>query len=111
MECALVEKSCVPCRGGVPPLEGEALHALHAQLGEGWAIVAEGRLEKVFTFKDFRGALAFTNAVGGLAEAENHHPDLYLAWGKVRVTLWTHKVNGLTENDSILAAKIDTLSC
>lgn len=109
MEYALAQKRCKPCQGGVPPLRGEALHALRSGLSEGWAIVGDRQLEREFSFKDFREALAFTNAVGEVAEAENHHPDIYLSWGKVRVTLWTHKVNGLTENDFILAAKIDAL--
>ena len=107
--CDLTTKKCVPCRGGVPPLEGQALTDLQRQLGHDWQVVAGHHLEKEFGFPDFKSALAFTNRVGALAEAEGHHPDIHLAWGKVRITVWTHKIDGLTESDFILAAKIDQL--
>jgi 4a-hydroxytetrahydrobiopterin dehydratase len=103
----LASKHCVPCRGGVPPLAGDELKTLAGRLGGGWAVVDGHHLDKTFTFDDFRQALAFTNRVGEIAEAEGHHPDVYLAWGKVRLTIWTHKVDGLTESDFILAAKAD----
>ena len=103
---SLAEKHCVPCRGGVPALKGAEMEALHAQV-PGWQVVDEHHLLKTFTFPDFRSALAFVNRVGEVAEAEGHHPDLYLAWGKVEVKTWTHKIDGLTESDFILAAKID----
>jgi 4a-hydroxytetrahydrobiopterin dehydratase len=106
---ALAEKECVPCKGGVPPLKGKALDQLAGQLGGGWQVVAEHQLEKEYTFKNFREALAFTNRVGELAESQNHHPDIYLAWAKVRLTLWTHKIDGLTESDFVFAAKADQL--
>ena len=106
----LARKHCVPCKGGVPPLKGEALAELRAQLGEGWRVVDEHHLSKEFRFKDFREALAFTNRVGELAEREGHHPDILLAWGKVVLTLWTHKIDGLTESDFILAARADELT-
>jgi 4a-hydroxytetrahydrobiopterin dehydratase len=105
---SLAEKHCVPCRGGVPPLKGEQLAALRAQV-PGWQVVEEHHLTRSFTFPDFRTALDFVNRVGEVAETEGHHPDLYLAWGKVDVTTWTHKINGLTESDFILAAKIEAL--
>jgi len=105
----LAEKECVPCKGGVPPLKGEELKRYLDQLGHNWKAVNEHHLEKEFTFKDFREALAFTNQVGELAETQNHHPDIYLAWGKVKVTIWTHKIDGLTESDFVLAAKIESL--
>jgi len=105
----LAEKECVPCKGGVPSLKGQALTDLRHELGSGWQVINEHHLEKEFTFKNFRDALAFTNKVGELAEANKHHPDLYLAWGRVKVTLWTHKIDGLSESDFILAAKIDQL--
>ena len=73
------------------------------------AVIDNHHLEKEFKFKDFREALSFTNKVGKLAEAQGHHPDIYLAWGKVRLTIWTHKVDGLTESDFVLAAKADRL--
>ncbi len=103
----LASKKCQPCQGGVPPLEGEALRRLHTQLGNGWRIVDGHHLEKEYVFPDFREALAFVNRVGELAEAEGHHPDVYLAWGRVRLQIWTHKIDGLTESDFILAAKAD----
>lgn len=103
----LASEKCVPCRGGVPPLRGEELRALAAQLGSGWRVVEEHHLEKEYRFGDFAEALSFTNAVGAIAEREGHHPDIYLAWGRVRVTIWTHKIDGLTRSDFILAAKID----
>jgi len=109
MNPELAGKSCVPCQGGTPPLAGEALRALSKELGGGWDVVEEHHIEKTFRFKTYPECIGFTNAVAELAEAENHHPDIYLAWGKVKVTLWTHKVKGLSENDFILAAKIDRI--
>ncbi len=106
---ALAEKQCVPCKGGVPPLNGKDLARLAGELGAGWQVVAERQLEKEYRFKDFREALDFTNKVGELAEAQGHHPDIYLAWGKVKLTIWTHQINGLTESDFVLAAKADKL--
>ena len=103
----LAAKECVPCRGGVPPLKGKEITALMEQLGGGWKVVGEHHLEKEYTFKNFRGALDFTDRVGELAEAQGHHPDIYLAWGKVKLTIWTHKIDGLTESDFIFAAKAD----
>ena len=105
----LASKECVPCKGGVPPLKGDALNELHKKLGNGWQVINEHHLEKEFSFKNFRDALAFTNKVGELAEKNNHHPDIYLTWGKVKTTLWTHKIDGLTESDFVLAAKIEEL--
>jgi 4a-hydroxytetrahydrobiopterin dehydratase len=104
----LTHKTCVPCKGGVPPLQGDALQNLLRQL-KGWKVVEQHHLEKSFSFKDFKEALAFTNEIGELAEREGHHPDILLSWGKVEVKVWTHKVGGLTESDFILAAKIDVL--
>ncbi len=106
----LADQECVPCRGGVPPLHGEPLARLHHQLGGGWKLVDEHHLEKEWTFADFRQALAFTNRVGELAESVGHHPDIFLAWGKVRLTLWTHKIDGLSEADFVFAAKVDRLA-
>jgi 4a-hydroxytetrahydrobiopterin dehydratase len=105
----LAEKECVPCKGGVAALKGPELTRLAAELGGGWQVVDEHHLEKEYPFKDFRSALAFTNKVGELAEGVQHHPDIYLAWGKVKLTLWTHKINGLTESDFVFAAKADKL--
>ena len=106
---SLAAETCVPCRGGVPPLKGKELHALSGELGSGWNVVDEHHLEKEFGFPDFAEALSFTNAVGAIAEREGHHPDIYLAWGKVGVKIWTHKIDGLTRSDFVLAAKIDRI--
>ena len=102
----LAAKSCVPCRGGVPPLVGKELESLHKQLPE-WEVVNGHHLKRAFTFPDFAKALAFVNKVGEIAENEGHHPDIFLTWGKAEITTWTHKIDGLTESDFILAAKID----
>ena len=107
--CSLSERECKPCQGGVPPLAGEELNALHAQLGNDWEVIEGHHLQKEYTFKNFADALAFTNQVGALAEEIFHHPDIYLAWGKVKITIWTHKVDGLNEADFIFAAKADAL--
>jgi 4a-hydroxytetrahydrobiopterin dehydratase len=109
-ECSLSAKKCIPCQGGVEPLKGQSLKDYTQQLAAGWSVIEEHHLEKQFKFKNFRQALDFTNKVGELAESEGHHPDIYLAWGKVRVTLWTHKTGGLHENDFIMAVKIDGLN-
>ena len=103
----LALKECIPCKGGVLPLNQRELVEFLAELGEGWQVVDTHHLEKEYRFKDFRMALGFTNRVGELAEAQGHHPDIYLSWGKVRLAIWTHKINGLTESDFIFAAKAD----
>jgi 4a-hydroxytetrahydrobiopterin dehydratase len=103
----LADNKCVPCRGGVPPLEATKAQELLNQLGRGWQLNKAGHLERLYTFKDFADALAFVNRVGAVAEKEGHHPDLHLAWGKCAVEIWTHKINGLTESDFYLAAKAD----
>ena len=105
----LAEKPCVPCKGGVPPLKGKELEKLRKELKRDWKVVDQHHLEREFKFKDFREALHFTNRVGELAETEGHHPDIYLAWGKVKLTIWTHKIDGLTESDFVMAAKVDQL--
>jgi 4a-hydroxytetrahydrobiopterin dehydratase len=105
----LASKPCVPCRGGVPPLKGAPIEELHRQLDSAWRVVDEHHLERRFTFKNFRQALDFTNRVGELAEVEGHHPDVYLSWGRVDLKIWTHTIDGLTESDFILAAKVDRL--
>jgi 4a-hydroxytetrahydrobiopterin dehydratase len=92
----------------VPPLKGEELAALQKQV-DGWNVVEDHHVTKTFKFPDFRKALEFVNRVGELAEEQGHHPDIFLTWGRVEITIWTHKINGLTESDFILAAKIDQL--
>jgi len=103
----LAKQSCTPCRGGVPPLEGDAIARLQEQLGRDWKVVDGHHLERTFAFDDFAQALGFTNRAGAIAEEQGHHPDIHLAWGSVRITIWTHKIDGLTESDFILAAKVD----
>lgn len=105
----LVHKECTPCKGGVPPLKGKELSDLLAKLRSGWKVIEGHHLEKTYRFKDFREALGFTNRVGELAEKVNHHPDILLTWGKVKITIWTHKIDGLTESDFIFAAKADSV--
>ena len=108
MASELASKTCVPCRGGVPPLKGAELAALEKQVDH-WNVVEEHHVTKTFTFPNFQKALDFVNKVGAVAEEQGHHPDIYLAWGKAEIKIWTHKIDGLTESDFILAAKIDQL--
>ena len=103
----LAKGTCIPCKGGVPPLKGDELEDLLEKLGNSWKIIKEHHLEKEYLFGNFREALDFTNKVGEMAENQGHHPDIFLAWGKVRLTIWTHKIDGLTESDFIFAAKAD----
>lgn len=105
---ALADRDCVPCKGGVPPLEGAQINELLEQL-DGWEAVNAHHLTKTFRFKDFAHALAFVDDVGAMAEKQWHHPDIYLAWGVVRIEIWTHKIAGLTESDFVFAAKCDAL--
>ncbi len=104
----LANRDCVPCRGGVPPLADEQVAKLLLQL-EGWEVVNEHHLRKEYKFGDFKATQTFVHAVGDLAEAQWHHPDICFGWGRAEVTIWTHKIDGLTESDFILAAKIDQL--
>jgi 4a-hydroxytetrahydrobiopterin dehydratase len=105
----LSRESCVPCRGGVPPLDESGITPLLEELGNGWRVVDNHHLEKSYEFPDFVSALDFANRVGAIAEQEGHHPDIQLSWGRVVLTIWTHKVDGLTRSDFVLAAKIDGL--
>jgi len=108
-ECDLAAGACVPCKGGIPPLQGQALTCLLERLGNDWQLIDDHHLEKRYDFKNFRQALDFTNRVGELAEQQGHHPDIYLAWGQVELRIWTHKIDGLTESDFVFAAKADTV--
>lgn len=105
----LLNQGCKPCEGDVEPLTREDMSRLHQSLGQGWMVQNHHHLEKEFIFKNFRQALDFVNQVGELAESKSHHPDIYLAWGKVKVTIWTHKIDGLTESDFALAALIEKI--
>ena len=105
----LSARDCVPCKGGVPPLRPDAAEKLLLELSDGWHVVDNHHLEKALKFKNFAEALQYVNRVGALAEQQGHHPDLLLAWGKVEIKIWTHKIDGLTESDFIFAAKCDGL--
>jgi 4a-hydroxytetrahydrobiopterin dehydratase len=106
---SLASKTCVPCKGGVPPLKGKELEVLHKEVPL-WQVVDEHHITRLYKFPDFKSALAFVNRVGEIAEAQGHHPDINFTWGKVQITMWTHSINGLTESDFIMAAKIDALA-
>ena len=108
MTKSLADKKCVPCRGGTPALKGAELAALKKDVPD-WTVTNEHHLNREFRFPDFKQALTFVNQVGEIAEQEGHHPDILLAWGKAGITLWTHAIDGLSESDFILAAKIDRL--
>lgn len=103
----LAEQTCVPCRGGVPPMEADEAERLLEELDGKWNVVETHHLERAYEFPDFTGALEFTNAIGAIAEEQGHHPDIHLSWGRVGVEIWTHKIDGLTESDFVLAAKFD----
>jgi 4a-hydroxytetrahydrobiopterin dehydratase len=107
MASELASKQCVPCRGGVPPLDREQVGIFLERLGGEWATVDNHHLTKEYAFPDFKQALWFTNTVGAIAEDQGHHPDIFLSWGRVQIDIWTHKIDGLTESDFVLAAKVD----
>lgn len=104
----LAAESCVPCKGGVPALKGGELQKFSQQVPQ-WKVIDEHHITRDFKFPDFRQALDFVNKVGAVAEQEGHHPDILLTWGKAAITMWTHKIDGLSNNDFIMAAKIDKL--
>lgn len=104
---SLADQDCVPCKGGVPPMSKEKAEEMLRELDEGWHLNDDGHLERAYSFSDFASAMAFANRVGEIAEAQNHHPDLYVAWGRCTVEIWTHKIQGLTESDFYFAAKAD----
>jgi 4a-hydroxytetrahydrobiopterin dehydratase len=103
----LLSRHCQPLPEGSPSLKGEALEHYHSAIGDHWSVVDDHHLEGTFEFDDFVGALEFTNQVGDIAEAEGHHPEITLTWGRATVKIWTHSIDGLSENDFILAARID----
>ena len=107
MPCELAAKECKPCQGGMRPLKGAELHELHKKLPGEWDLVNEHHLEKTYRFDGYLPAVAFTNTVAGIAEDQNHHPDIVLSYGKVKVSIWTHKIDGLTESDFIVGAKVE----
>lgn len=105
----LSERVCVPCTGAVPALAGAALSELQAQLPD-WEVVGGHHLFRIFRYGDFQQALDFANRAGAVAESQGHHPDILVAWGRAEVTIYTHKIDGLTESDFILAARLDTVA-
>ena len=105
----LATKQCVPCRGGVPPLTSEEIKKLEPEI-PGWEVVNNHHLKKEFKYENYAEALKFVNRLSAIAEEQFHHPDVCFGWGRVEVTIWTHKINGLTESDFILAAKIDQVA-
>ena len=104
---SLADNKCIPCRGGIPAMDRSRAEAFLRELDADWRLNADGHLERTYSFEDFAKAMAFANQVADIAEAEGHHPDLYIAWGKCKVEIWTHKIRGLTESDFYLAAKVD----
>ena len=104
---SLADMKCVPCRGGTPSMEESRARELLKELSPGWELNQAEHLERTYSFKNFAQALEFANKVGAIAEEEGHHPDLYIAWGKCKVEVWTHKIQGLSESDFYLAAKAD----
>ncbi len=105
----LTNKVCTPCQGGVPSLSAEIASKLLLELNSGWSINKNGHLYKEYHFNNFMEAMDFANIIAKLADKEAHHPELLISWGKCTVSIWTHKINGLTENDFILGAKIGTI--
>jgi 4a-hydroxytetrahydrobiopterin dehydratase len=104
---SLADQDCIPCRGGIPAMEEGRAKELLRELHEGWHLNSRGHLEREYVFPDFARAMALANKVADIAEVEGHHPDLYIAWGKCKVEIWTHKISGLTESDFYFAAKVD----
>ena len=109
MASELARKECVPCKGGVPPLKGADLEDLQRRLGQGWQVIDEHHLEKEYKLGDWKGAVEFVNRISDLAEQQDHHPDIHLSYGKVKVQIWTHKIDGLTESEFVFAAKVEEL--
>lgn len=104
----LCDLKCSPCRGGISPLKGDQLGELAGEVSL-WQVVEEHHLRREIEFHNFAEALEFVNRIGALAQEQGHHPDIFLSWGRVQIEIWTHKIDGLTQSDFVLAAKIDTL--
>ena len=103
----LADNACIPSDGNTPRVTGERARQLLSELGDGWNVNDSGHLEKLFVFKNFVEAISFANQIGDIAEAEGHHPDLHVGWGRCGVEIWTHDINGLAESDFFLAAKVN----
>lgn len=104
----LSTKKCVPCQGGIPPLTEDEIKEYLPNI-QGWQVLENKKIHKQFTFESFSKAIDFTNKVAKIAEEEQHHPNISIDYNKVRIDIWTHKIDGLHENDFILASKIDTI--
>jgi len=105
----LATKRCEPCEGGVPPLSKDKHTELLVQLADGWNVIEDHHLEREWSFSDFVSALEFANAAGTICEEQGHHADFEVGWGRVKAMIWTHKIDGLTESDFVLAAKFDRI--
>jgi 4a-hydroxytetrahydrobiopterin dehydratase len=105
----LSTKKCIPCEGGIPPLNGNEIKEYKKNISDGWKVLDDSKISKEFFFVSYRHTIDFVNKVADIAEGEGHHPVLHIYFGRVVVELWTHSINGLSENDFILAAKIDKL--
>jgi 4a-hydroxytetrahydrobiopterin dehydratase len=106
----LANEVCEPCGGGVPPMPMKEALLLLKELNQAWSINAVGHLERVFLMKDFLSALRLASQLGEMAEASSHHPDLLVSYGKLAVEIWTHKIDGLSRADFVLAAKFDEIT-
>ena len=104
----LASRACVPCHGGVPRITGDEIEPFMKQL-PGWEVVAEHHLKREYKFINFYDSLAFVNRVGDIAEREGHHPDIAFGWGYAKIEIWTHAIDGLSESDFILAAKLNDI--
>ena len=105
----LASKKCIPCSGGIPPMEKKEIDKYLNNLGNGWKVNSKGHINKEYKFQDFIEAMKFANKIAEIAEKEGHHPDLHISWGSCKVEIWTHKINGLAESDFYLAAKIEEI--
>ncbi|MFB6203944.1 MAG: 4a-hydroxytetrahydrobiopterin dehydratase [Candidatus Nanohaloarchaea archaeon] len=105
----LASQTCTACSGGVDPIKGDEIDEKMEQLDGDWEVINEHHLKRDFEFEDFQEALDFVNKVGGIAEEEGHHPNIEFTWGKATIKLYTHKIDGLYDNDFIMAAKIDQM--
>lgn len=105
----LSKKKCIPCEGGIPPLNLEEIEELKESIKDDWFVIENSKIKKEFFFVNYRQTMDFVNKVASLAGEQGHHPVMHVFYAKVDIELWTHSINGLSENDFIMAAKIDTL--
>lgn len=105
----LTNKKCIPCEGGIPPLDSARVAEYQKHIQSGWRLTSDSKISREYSFRDYRNTIGFVNRVADLAEEEGHHPVMHVYYSKVVIELWTHAIGGLSENDFILAAKIDKL--